>query len=156
MAETYLKVNIAKQSLELYQQDLPSISYPVSTSKFGLGSEAGSFKTPLGKHRIAQKIGAGLPWGAVLRSREWTKAIWSPADPYQNEEDLILSRILWLEGMEPENQSSFERFIYIHGTNQEYLIGTPASHGCVRMRNDDVIALFDQVEVGTVVHLLES
>ena len=155
MAEIYLKVSIAKQSLELYQKDLPQISYPISTSKFGLGSEPGSFKTPLGKHRIAQKIGVGLPPGAVLRSREWTKAIWSSQDPYQNDEDLILSRILWLDGIEPENQSSFNRYIYIHGTNQEYLIGTPASHGCVRMKNEDVIALFDQVEIGTIVNFLE-
>ena len=156
MSAIHLMIRIGKQKIEFYRKDKLQFSYDVSTSKFGLGTEVGSYKTPLGEHVIAQKIGSGLPQGAVLRSREWTGAIWQPEDPYQLEEDLVLSRILWLEGREPENQSSFNRYIYIHGTNQEYLIGTPASHGCVRMKNEEVIALFDQVEVGTRVILVQE
>ena len=156
MSQVDLKISVSKQILELFQNKLLKNTYPVSTSKWGLGSEPGSYKTPLGKHRIAQKIGAGLPWGAVLKSREWTQTVWSPEDPYQLEEDLILSRILWLEGMEAHNQSTFARYIYIHGTNQEYLLGSPMSQGCIRMKNDEVIALFDQVSVGTIVDISES
>lgn len=156
MSAIHLKVSVGKQRVELYRGDNLQFTYAVSTSKFGLGSEVGSYKTPLGEHYIAQKIGDGLPQGAVLRSRQWTGSIWQPEDPYQLEEDLVLSRILWLEGREAKNQTSFNRYIYIHGTNQEYLIGTPASHGCVRMKNEAVIALFDQVEVGTRVALVEE
>jgi hypothetical protein len=152
----YLKVIITRQILELYHDNLLQRSYSISTSKFGLGSEPGSLKTPLGWHVIAQKIGDELPIGAVLRARKWTEAVWSPEDPYQMDEDLVLSRILWLDGLESFNRTSFERYIYIHGTNQEYLIGTPASHGCVRMKNQDVIELFDKIAVGTKVNLVES
>ncbi|MEZ5405193.1 MAG: L,D-transpeptidase [Verrucomicrobiia bacterium] len=156
MGEVFLKVNVAKQILELYQRDSFQQSYPISTSKFGLGSEPNSLKTPLGWHVIAKKIGEGLPPGAVLRSREWTGAIWSFEDPYQTDEDLVLSRILWLEGVEPSNRTSFERYIYIHGTNQENEISAPASHGCVRMRNQDIIELFDKIPEGTKVNVVES
>jgi L,D-transpeptidase YbiS len=140
-----LCVNVASQTLELWEGGRLAKSYPVSTSQYGLGPEPGSLRTPLGRHRIARKIGHGLPLCAVLKERAWTGAVWSAQDPYQDDADLILTRILWLEGLEQDNATTFDRYIYIHGTNQEHLIGQPASHGCVRMRNADVAELFDLV-----------
>lgn len=104
-------------------------------------------KTPIGRFRIAQKIGAGMPLETVFKSREPV-----PLTPEMMEaDDLIMSRILWLEGLEAENANSFNRYIYLHGTNHEELIGEAASHGCVRMRNADIAELFDLVAVGTEV-----
>lgn len=124
-------------------------SWPISTSKFGMGSEPGSMKTPLGKFRICEKIGEGArPW-AVFKSREPTGEIASPG----GESDGVLTRILWLDGLEPDNANTRERYIYIHGTNQEHLVGSPASHGCIRMKNDDVIELFGIVGAGTRVEI---
>jgi hypothetical protein len=126
----------------------------VSTSKFGLGSQEGSFCTPLGKFRISEKIGAGAPLWMIFKSRVVTGALSHPAtDNDPSEEDLVLTRILWLEGTEPSNANTKERYIYIHGTNQEALVGKPASHGCVRLRNDDMAALFERVEVGCPVEI---
>jgi lipoprotein-anchoring transpeptidase ErfK/SrfK len=126
--------------------------YPVSTSKFGLGFEEGSFRTPTGRFRIAEKIGQdALPW-MTFKSRLQTGRIASPG----GDEDLVLTRILWLEGLDPENANTHARYIYLHGTNQEELIGTPSSHGCIRLRNDDMVHLFDQVAVGTPVMIIAS
>lgn len=142
-----IRVNVARQTLHLLRNGEPVKSWPVSTSRFGLGTEPGSFKTPLGRFRIAQKIGDGAePW-SVFRSRVPTGEIAEPG----GEHDGILSRILWLDGTDEENANTFSRYIYLHGTNQEDLIGTPASHGCVRMRNADIIELFDLVPEGTPV-----
>lgn len=136
--------------------------YVVSTSKVGTGGASGSLRTPLGRHRIAEKIGDGAPIGAVFRGRvrtgEVAELLTSAVDV---EEDLVLTRILWLEGLEPgvnrgPGVDSKNRYIYIHGTNEEGLIGTAASHGCVRMRNADVVDLYDAVEVGTEVRIVES
>ncbi|HUF62252.1 MAG TPA: L,D-transpeptidase [Verrucomicrobiales bacterium] len=118
--------------------------YPVSTSRFGLGFEEGSFCTPTGKFIISEKIGEGQPPGVVFRGRE-PAGSWQPGDPG---EDLVLSRILWLHGVEPANANTKSRYIYIHGTHDEEGIGKPASHGCIRMRSADVIDLYDRVEVG--------
>lgn len=104
-------------------------------------------KTPLGRFKIGEKIGTGLPSGTVFRSR-------IPLAPEQATppgDDLVLSRILWLEGLEEHNTNTRDRFIYIHGTNHEEAIGQPASHGCIRMKNADLIALFDQVPLGAEV-----
>ncbi len=104
-------------------------------------------KTPLGRFRVAEKIGAKMPTGTVFKGRK-------PMDPsitYPPSEDLILTRILWLDGVDPENANTFERFIYIHGTIHEDKIGQPASHGCIRMREADLLHLFDNAEVGTPV-----
>ena len=124
-------------------------TWPVSTSRFGLGSIPNSNFTPLGRFRIAQKIGHGAPERTIFRSRlamgQW--------DGTPAEEDYVLTRILWLEGMEEENANTFDRYIYIHGTNQEEAIGQPASHGCIRMSNAAVAALFDLVETGTQVEI---
>ncbi len=152
---TRLIVDVAAQEMALEGGDVAIRRYRISTSASGVGSEPGSYKTPLGLHRICQKIGEGLPWGAELKSRQWTGVIWSPEDSPQEEEDddLILSRVLWLEGMEPSNITSRDRYIYIHGTNHEGLLGSPASHGCVRMANADMIELFGLVSVGTEVYI---
>ena len=146
-----LRVSIPNQTLEVWEGETLAKVYPISTSKFGIGTQPGSCCTPPGRLRVSRKIGADLPNGAVLKERQWTGSIWSPEDPYQEDTDLILTRILWLEGLDPENTNTLERYIYIHGTNQEHLIGQPASHGCVRMANRDVAELFDQIPEGTEV-----
>lgn len=121
--------------------------YVISTSKFGLGSEPGSNKTPIGNFRIAEKVGDDAPAGVIFKSRIQTDEFGKEDDP----EDRVQTRILWLEGLDPENSNSKERYIYIHGTNAESQLGSPASHGCVRMSNNDVIDLYAQVKVGTPV-----
>ena len=124
--------------------------FPVSTSKFGLGFKEGSYQTPTGKFRIARKIGGSAePW-TIFRARKNTGRIARPG----GDEDLVLTRILTLDGLERANANSLARYIYIHGTNQEHLIGTPASHGCVRLRNADMIALHRMVRAGTPVRIL--
>ena len=120
-------------------------TFPVSTSKFGVGVEAGSLKTPIGRFRIAQKIGAGEPVDTAFRARVALR----PTTEMLRADDLVMSRILWLDGIEARNSNTFDRYIYIHGTNHEEQIGTPASHGCIRMRNADIAELFDLVEVNT-------
>ena len=144
-----LRVSVSRQIMELLQHGQIVKTYPISTSKFGLGTEPGSFKTPLGSFRIFQKIGHDQPLGAVFKSRQPTGEISGGG----GEEDLSLSRILWLEGLDEANANTRERYIYIHGTNQEDLIGTPASHGCVRMRNEDVTSLFMEIPDGALVEI---
>lgn len=151
----FLKVSIATQTLELFEQianEPPAklARYPISSSRFGLGTEPGSNKTPLGNFFIEEKIGAGEPERMIFYRREPTGEIASLG----GEIDHVLTRILWLGGLDPENKNSHDRYIYIHGTNQEDLIGTPASHGCIRMLNADVIALFDAVKVGDRVEII--
>jgi lipoprotein-anchoring transpeptidase ErfK/SrfK len=125
--------------------------YPVSTSRFGLGSEENSHKTPLGEFKISDKIGEAMPAGTIFVGRVPLR----PDDPLPPTEDLVLSRILWLDGVEPHNGNTHNRFIYIHGTRHEDKIGEPDSHGCIRMRNADVIELFDLVDVDTPVTIRE-
>lgn len=140
-----VRVNVSEQCLELVRNQHVEKRYPVSTSRFGLGFEEGSFRTPTGRFRISEKIGEGAPSYAVFRGRVPTGEIAEQG----GEEDLVLTRILWLDGLDPENSNTKARYVYIHGTNQEACIGQPASHGCVRMRNADLLELFDTVEVGT-------
>lgn len=147
--EYEIRVSVAEQTLHLLSNGEAVKSWPVSTSKFGLGSEPGSFRTPLGRFRIAEKHGDGLPEWEILKSRAPTGQLAQPG----GEEDFVLTRVLWLEGLEPENANTKERFIYIHGTNQENLIGTPASHGCIRLRNRDMVELFASVPEGTAVSI---
>jgi lipoprotein-anchoring transpeptidase ErfK/SrfK len=144
-----LLVDAARQVLEMMEGKVVTATWPVSTSRFGLGFEEGSFRTPTGCFRIAEKIGDGAPAGMIFRSRIATGKV---ADQ-GGEEDLVLTRILWLEGLDPHNANTRQRYIYIHGTNQEHLIGTPASHGCIRLRNNDMIDLFDRVNEGTHVEI---
>jgi len=145
-----LSVSVASQEMSLVGSEGQSIrKWPVSTSRFGLGSEPGSHFTPLGRFRIVQKIGHGAPERTIFRSRVEV-GTW---DGHPATEDYVLTRILWLEGMEEHNANTFSRYIYIHGTNQEELIGHAASHGCIRMSNAAVVEVFDLVSPGTEVEI---
>ena len=139
------------QSLNLFRDDELVFGAPVSTSRFGLGFEIGSRKTPTGRFRIVEKIGGQAPIGTVFKGR---RPIAAPVDR-SAESDLITSRILWLDGLDENNANTRDRYIYIHGTNHEKSIGQPSSNGCVRMRDADIIELFDLVEVGTPVEIVE-
>ncbi len=146
-------VSVADQKMVVTRDARPIAAYPVSTSKFGLGSEAGSSATPLGRHRVAEKIGENMPLGAVFKSRRFTGEV---LPPDSSGRDPIVTRILWLDGVEVGNRSSRSRHIYIHGTPEEGKIGMPASYGCVRMRSEDVVELFDTVGVGAMVEIFQS
>lgn len=147
MSPRKIEISIREQRLRLKQGRQVLREYPISSSRFGLGTKSGSYKTPLGKFRVAEKIGAGEKPGTIFKSRVPLR----PNDPLPKTEDFITSRILWLDGLGRRNANTHERFIYIHGTKHEHSIGRPDSHGCIRMRNADVIELFDLVEEGTPV-----
>jgi lipoprotein-anchoring transpeptidase ErfK/SrfK len=146
-----IHISIRDQRLTLMEDEIPIRNYPVSTSRFGIGTEEGSMKTPTGRFRVAEKIGGGLPSDAVFQSRVPLK----PGDQLPPTEDLVMSRILWLDGLDEHNANTRDRFIYIHGTKHEDKIGRPASHGCVRMRNIDVVDLFELVDEGAHVTIEE-
>ena len=146
-AEPKISISVRKQELALKLGRKKLAAYPISTSRFGLGSKEGSLKTPTGQFRIAEKIGESMPLGTVFKSRRPVRA----TKKMLREDDLVMTRILWLDGVEPANANTYERFIYIHGTNHEGQIGEPASHGCIRMRNSDLVELFDRVGVDTPV-----
>ncbi len=150
-ARIKIDISIGDQRLTLTRDGEVLRSYPVSSSRFGIGTEEGSMKTPLGNFRIAEKIGHDAEPGTIFKAR----VALGPDDPLPETEDLITSRILWLDGMDEENANTRERFIYIHGTKHEDKIGLPASHGCIRMRNDDVIELFELVNETTQVVIRE-
>ncbi|MEY2500799.1 MAG: hypothetical protein QOI07_1133 [Verrucomicrobiota bacterium] len=144
-----IQISVRDQQLVLKCGRKKLAAYPVSTSRFGLGSKEGSFKTPTGTFRIAEKIGEEMPPGTVFKSRRPVRA----TKKMLCEDDLVMTRILWLDGLEPRNANTHSRYVYIHGTNHEEDLGSPASHGCVRMKNEDVIELFDQVTEGTPVEI---
>jgi hypothetical protein len=149
----FVFINIKSQLLSLIKNSMISEKYPISTSRFGTGNKEGSFKTPLGIHRIIEKIGDGAPSGRIFKSRKDTGENWQKQE---NEENMILTRILRLEGLEPDvnkggDVDSYKRYIYIHGTNLEDQIGMPASHGCICMKSKDIINLFEKVGEGTIV-----
>jgi len=146
-AQAKIDISVSKQRLTLKLGRKKVGEYPVSTSRFGLGTEEGSLRTPTGRFRIAEKIGDGLPQGTVFKSRQPVKA----TKKLLQTEDLIMTRILWLDGLDPENANTHERFIYIHGTNHEESIGKPVSHGCIRMKNADLLELYKLVDVDTPV-----
>ena len=142
-----------RQHLYLVQSNYILADYPCSTAAAGLGEQENSHMTPRGWHMIADKIGEFAPIGAVFESRQYINKTW-PADYQQTADDLICSRILWLSGIEEGfnaggNLDSYNRYIYIHGTNHEDQLGTPASHGCIRLSNSDVLNLFNRVAKGT-------
>jgi len=145
-----MHISVADQKLLLTDRGAPVSSYPVSTSKFGLNSREGSYGTPVGRHRVAKKIGDGLPPGAVLKSRRFTGEVLAVNAAGR---DPIVTRILWLQGLDGSNRNSFARHIYIHGTPEERNIGMPASYGCIRMRSRDVMALYNAVGVGARVEI---
>lgn len=145
-----IKVSVADQKMVVFRKDTPIATYPVSTSKFGLGDIPGSKATPLGRLEIAKKIGTGQPSGMKFRSRRPTGEIVPANAPGR---DPIVTRILWLKGLESRNRRAYARTIYIHGTPEEAKIGMPASYGCVRMKSRDVIALYKTVGVGAQVEI---
>jgi lipoprotein-anchoring transpeptidase ErfK/SrfK len=146
-----IHISIRDQRLTVKEGETPISTYPVSTSRFGVGTEEGSMKTPTGRFRVVEKIGGDRPIGTVFRSR----VPLGPDDPPLPTDDLVMSRILWLDGLDEHNANTRERFVYIHGTKHEDKIGSPASHGCVRMRNSDVVELFELVDDGTPVIIEE-
>lgn len=148
-----VQVSVPHQRMFVYRDGALIRDYPVSTSKFGTGDDKGSNRTPLGDFKIAKKIGADAPAGAVFKSRKPTGEVLPPNAPGR---DPIVTRILWLKGLEPHNANAYKRYIYIHGTPEESTIGSPASYGCVRMKSHDIIELFDIVGNGARVRIEES
>ncbi|HEU0276128.1 MAG TPA: L,D-transpeptidase [Candidatus Udaeobacter sp.] len=144
-------VSTREQKLALLDRGNVVAIYPVSTSKFGLGDWRGSRFTPLGKLQVAQKIGDNAPPGTVFKDRRRTGEIVAPDSPGR---DPIVTRILWLRGLEAQNANAFSRDIYIHGTPEERNIGRPASYGCIRMRSTDIIRLYSVVGTGAAVMIV--
>ncbi len=149
--EHRILVSIADQSLELYRNATLVGRYPISTSRFGLGDRPGSRATPLGQMEVARLIGSGAPLGAVFKNRRRTGEILRPDAPGR---DPIVTRIIWLRGLQPQNRNAFTRCIYIHGTPEERNIGHPASFGCVRMKSADIVSLFGTIGVGASVQII--
>lgn len=155
-----LVVSLTRQAAVLMAGNVVEREFPVSTSRHGPGERHGSLCTPRGRHEVCAKIGAGLPAGTVFRARRPTGEIYSEElGRRQPGRDWILSRILWLRGLEPGvnrfgDVDSMRRFIYIHGTPDSEPMGVPFSHGCIRMRNADVCWLFDAVATGTIVNII--
>jgi len=145
--QAQIHISVKRQRLTLKSGRKTLAAYPVSTSRFGLGTEEGSMKTPTGRFRISEKIGDGMPPGTVFKSRRPVKV----TKKLLRDDDLVMTRILWLHGLDPGNANTHERFIYIHGTNHEESLGEPASHGCIRMKKSDLLELFERVEVDTPV-----
>lgn len=151
-------VSVSEQKLTVFDNYEPVYRTSCSTGANGTGSRVNSYQTPLGWHIVRDKIGEGMPWGAVFESREFTGKIWSKSQVATG--DLILTRILRLQGMEPglnqgEGIDSYDRYIYIHGTPEESKLGSPASHGCVRLSNNAIIQLFNITPLYTPVLITE-
>ncbi|PYL63460.1 MAG: hypothetical protein DMF24_00090 [Verrucomicrobia bacterium] len=149
----HIVISTREQKLALLDHGSLMATYPVSTSKFGLGDWRGSRYTPLGHLQIATKIGDNAPLGTVFKDLRRTGEIVFPDSPGR---DPIVTRNLWLRGLEPQNANAFTRDIYIHGTPEERLIGKPASYGCIRMRSTDIINLYDIVGVGAGVTIVDT
>lgn len=153
----FLVVDISSQRLCHFRHGNLRKCYPVSTSRFGIGSVAGSNRTPLGMHYVRRRIGGDASSGSIFRGRVNIGKIASiEGRPRATGKDYVTSRIMWLSGLDQglnkgPGVDSYSRYIYIHGTHEEGLIGRPASHGCIRMRNADVIELFDQIPLKTLV-----
>ena len=158
----FIRISLAEQSLTLFDENAQVVRrYPVSTAAKGAGEAFGSYCTPRGKHLIRAKIGAGAPENAVFVARRPTGEIYSAElDAAFPGRDWILTRILWLSGCEPQRNrlgrvDTMRRYIYIHGTPDSTRIGVPGSHGCIRMRNADIIDLFERVPVYSTVEIVE-
>ena len=146
-------ISVRDQKLMLVGNGERLATYPVSTSRFGLGDNRGRMTTPLGFLQVAQKIGDHAPVGAVFHNRRFTGEVIEPNAPGR---DPVITRIIWLRGLQASNAHAFSRCIYIHGTPQEKLIGRPASYGCIRMKSRDVAALYDQVPLGAIVEIVSD
>jgi len=154
-----ITISIAKQMLYHHRKTGVCYAYPISTASRGAGNLRNSLQTPLGRHRIAQKIGANMPIFTAFKGRQ-PFTVYRPTIDNFNK-DWILTRILWLTGCETGknrrgNVDTHARYIYIHGTHDEQHIGLPASHGCIRMRNNDIIELFEHVQPGEMVHIIRA
>ena len=160
LSEEVIYISIKQQKLYHIQNNTIIKEYIISSSAFGIGSKAGSNKTPIGLHCIKEKYGGKTPLNGEMRERVFQGNIATIYnDQTKSKTDDITSRILWLEGLEKGKNSgkgidSFDRYIYIHGTSEEGRLGKPASHGCIRMKNKEVIDLYKIVEVGTLVLIL--
>jgi lipoprotein-anchoring transpeptidase ErfK/SrfK len=139
-------VSVPDQVLAFVDRGKLIARYSISTSKFGTGDSNASYRTPLGTLFVSAKIGDRLPSGAVIKNRIPTGETVAVDAPGR---DAIVSRVIWLRGMETQNQKARDRCIYIHGTPEEHRIGKPASFGCIRMRSRDIIDLYDRVHIGT-------
>lgn len=146
-------VSVTDQKLLLVKDGKPVKSYTISTSKFGIGSKNGSNYTPLGQMQVARKIGDGYPSGMVFKSRRATGEVIRPNAPGR---DPIVGRIMWLHGQEAQNANTFKRCVYIHGTPEEWRLGTPASYGCIRMGQKDVVDLYDRIGEGAEVRVMRG
>jgi hypothetical protein len=152
-ASTSILVSVRDQKLALVRDGERVAEYRISTSKFGVGDKPRSYATPLGKLEVAERIGEGLPEGAVLKGRNATGEVLAPN---ARGRDPIVTRILHLRGLEARNDNAFSRGIYIHGTPVERTLGKPDSWGCIRMRSKDVVALFESVPLGTGVEIVDE
>jgi len=150
--EHHIVISALDQKLALIEKGVVIAVYPVSTSKFGLGDQRGTWRTPLGELEVAQKIGDDAPPGTVFKDRRMTGEIVAVDSPGR---DPIVTRILWLRGRETQNANAFSRDIYIHGTPEERNIGRPVSYGCIRMRSNDVIQLYDAIGRGAHVTIVD-
>jgi lipoprotein-anchoring transpeptidase ErfK/SrfK len=146
-------VSVRDQKMVVLRHGEPVKAYKISTSKFGLGDQPGSNRTPLGRMKIAKKIGDGQPAGAVFKSRRPTGEVIEPNAPGR---DPIVSRILWLTGTESNNRNAFRRYIYIHGTPEVCRLGQPASYGCIRMGTKDVVDLYNRIHTGAEVYVIRG
>ena len=144
-------ISVKDQKLMVIENGQRAAVYPVSTSRFGLGDRWGSMATPLGWLQVAEKIGDHAPSGAVFHKRRFTGEILTPNAPGR---DPIVTRIIWLRGLERSNANAFNRCIYIHGTPQEKIIGKPASFGCVRMCSKDVSEVYAQIQIGALIRII--
>src|SRR5881398_2729836 len=144
-------ISVRDQKLMLVQNGGKVATYPVSTSMFGLGDSWGRMTTPLGYFAVEEKIGGDAPVGAVFHNRRLTGEVLQPNAPGR---DPVITRIIWLRGLEAQNAHAFQRGIYIHGTPQEKTIGRPASYGCIRMKSSDVANLYNQVPLGAIVQII--
>lgn len=146
-------VSVPEQKMRLFDNGKLIATYTISTAKRGIGDLPDSYMTPGGKMEIAEKFGAGMPIGTAFKDRVPTGEIVAIDAPGR---DPVVTRILWLRGTEERNQHAYQRYIYIHGTPQESLLGNPASYGCIRMRSADIVELFDKVGVGAEVFVAET
>ncbi|PZR75579.1 MAG: hypothetical protein DLM52_07345 [Chthoniobacterales bacterium] len=143
-------ISVKDQKLMLLENGSKRVTYPVSTSRFGMGDDWGSMTTPIGLLQVAQKIGDHAPVGAVFHRRRFTGEILTPNAPGR---DPVITRIIWLRGLQPGNAHAYNRCIYIHGTPEEKTIGRPASYGCIRMKSADVTTVYSQLPLGAIVQI---
>lgn len=149
----HLSVSIPEQKLVLNEQNGTTREFTISTSKFGIGTAEGSNHTPTGNFIVSEKHGGGAAPGTSFKGRV---AEGLCDFNCESDHDFVLTRILRLSGLDTGNTNTYDRYIYIHGTNQESLIGTPASHGCIRMKNEDIVTLFDLVPVGATLTITDQ